>query len=328
MAGRAPVGRGDHPRIRGEHYGIRHARHDRSGSSPHTRGALLRAAQIHTLFRIIPAYAGSTQALHGERRPRRDHPRIRGEHAGAARAGNVLAGSSPHTRGARHRGASICTSASGSSPHTRGAPLLADHRRDDDGIIPAYAGSTWICQWRLPLSRDHPRIRGEHVGSLGCGLLRPGSSPHTRGALDPGSAEVLQGRIIPAYAGSTTSSPPPGVGRGDHPRIRGEHRLFTEYERRGGGSSPHTRGAPTPSDRTVAGCWIIPAYAGSTLSASLTGSVSADHPRIRGEHVTPASRCLGVLRIIPAYAGSTRDDPPQKRAGRDHPRIRGEHLPF
>ena len=90
----------DHPRIRGEHLmGAVHAQ-AKTGSSPHTRGALRLVAKQALNTGIIPAYAGSTQAGPDDVRGRRDHPRIRGEH---------------------HLGASICTSASGSSPHTRGA---------------------------------------------------------------------------------------------------------------------------------------------------------------------------------------------------------------
>ena len=76
------------------------------------------------------------------------------------------------------------------------------------GIIPAYAGSTalqldvWTTYW------DHPRIRGEHL-SVGVDLLsRGGSSPHTRGAHERSHLAEAHGRIIPAYAGSTSSGIP------------------------------------------------------------------------------------------------------------------------
>ena len=76
----------------------------------------------------------------------------------------------------------------------------------------------------LAVASDHPRIRGEHeseptqrrsrfwiipayAGSTNSLVAShtngTGSSPHTRGALDPGSAWVLAAV--------------------DHPRIRGEH---------------------------------------------------------------------------------------------------------
>ena len=53
---------------------------------------------------------------------------------------------------------------------------------EEDGIIPAYAGSTALdVQDRLTW-RDHPRIRGEHDDSDQYVIDGLGSSPHTRGA--------------------------------------------------------------------------------------------------------------------------------------------------
>ena len=152
-----------------------------------------------------------------------------------------------------------------------------------------------------------------------------GSSPHTRGALQARHMPVKRLRIIPAYAGSTRRASRRRRGFRDHPRIRGEHRLFTEYERRGGGSSPHTRGARAFLGEGDMSGRIIPAYAGSTSAPTACRSTSADHPRIRGEHQytsyrvwfsggsSPHTRGARVGKlglsvpsgIIPAYAGST-----------------------
>ena len=50
----------------------------------------------------------------------------------------------------------------GSSPHTRGARGRDEGRRDENRIIPAYAGST-VRRWAMMRrATDHPRIRGEH----------------------------------------------------------------------------------------------------------------------------------------------------------------------
>ena len=79
--GRRPCRRsGDHPRIRGEHYGQFRRVAARPGSSPHTRGAHARHGEIQVGGRIIPAYAGSTGGRSGCSPWREDHPRIRGEH--------------------------------------------------------------------------------------------------------------------------------------------------------------------------------------------------------------------------------------------------------
>ena len=111
----------DHPRIRGEHLKTPPGESMRVGSSPHTRGALLKERVDDVPVRIIPAYAGSTAGSAAGRLARRDHPRIRGEHTRTSTTPRGHPGSSPHTRGAR------------SSPRRSSASA---------GIIPAYAGST------------------------------------------------------------------------------------------------------------------------------------------------------------------------------------------
>ena len=181
----APSSRGperDHPRIRGEHGPPMPVNSTSSGSSPHTRGALLHHHEIISCSRIIPAYAGSTASGGVRARGRRDHPRIRGEHDGLPIAEWRRAGSSPHTRGAlilksiysaapriipAYAGSTAmnvwkAAFSPGSSPHTRGAltppsaPVLLCR------IIPAYAGSTRPRRNVRRRRPDHPRIRGEH----------------------------------------------------------------------------------------------------------------------------------------------------------------------
>ena len=152
-----------------------------------------------------------------------------------------------------------------------------------------------------------------------------GSSPHTRGAQLQPAPRVHEGRIIPAYAGSTRRGSPRRRSPADHPRIRGEHAA-----------------APGRANALVG---IIPAYAGSTGTTPFPSARSWDHPRIRGEHdgsiwayfSVPGSsphtrgapsrspRWSTLGRIIPAYAGSTPDRGAESGSGRDHPRIRGEH---
>ena len=192
----------DHPRIRGEHGHLEVTVDPIQGSSPHTRGALWVDDGTKTGARIIPAYAGSTFPSLASTSARRDHPRIRGEHADIIIFRSIAAGSSPHTRGARLRQAR--------------PPGI-------ERIIPAYAGSTPGCPSPSGAGRDHPRIRGEHPLPHSRPHGRPGSSPHTRGAPHAEHCSSRKTGIIPAYAGST--APPPQVRRSgpDHPRIRGEH---------------------------------------------------------------------------------------------------------
>ena len=159
---RPAVTTADHPRIRGEHPIVCSIALKTFGSSPHTRGAPVVVAAPGRFVGIIPAYAGSTATAPTPARPRRHHPRIRGEHGPRREAPEMPEGSSPHTRGARHGsstpgGGSLdhprirgehatvlltLVSSSGSSPHTRGAPCRTTSASTWTGIIPAYAGST------------------------------------------------------------------------------------------------------------------------------------------------------------------------------------------
>ena len=293
----------DHPRIRGEHAHIPQRFRRPDGSSPHTRGARVAARECLPRLGIIPAYAGSTGMDLRPAVTTADHPRIRGEHGDRGGEDGLYAGSSPHTRGARpprpgktpasgiipayagstktgrrdgqrqrdhprirgehSESTTISLTISGSSPHTRGAPDRRQAGQSCDGIIPAYAGSTEdVNAFQLGL-RDHPRIRGEHFWVWLIWEASWGSSPHTRGARAFLGEGDMSGRIIPAYAGSTSPWSAPSSRAPDHPRIRGEHVRVA-----------------------VVGCeaGIIPAYAGSTARGVWVGACRADHPRIRGEH--------------------------------------------
>ena len=233
----------DHPRIRGEHRVMGDDSGVGRGSSPHTRGAPDRGQAGQSGDGIIPAYAGSTPSAPSGPHSPKDHPCIRGEHGVLAVDVDGRSGSSPHTRGARPR-------------TVRSGALL--------GIIPAYAGSTFVSRSLHILMQDHPRIRGEHsTPPPYCWRVR-GSSPHTRGARLSLNGEVPGARIIPAYAGSTPSPIGGFIGSGDHPRIRGEHMPYFSIGSRSPGSSPHTRGARLYGQALQVLGGIIPAYAGST----------------------------------------------------------------
>ena len=235
---------------------------------------------------------------------KRDHPRIRGEHDVQVVLAKCAAGSSPHSRGA----------------HARVEFQVMPVR-----IIPAFAGSTPASRWSPSAGRDHPRIRGEHHMADATLGTYWGSSPHSRGARDR-ALRLLDGRgIIPAFAGSTSTTSSPVASRWDHPRIRGEHAGAVHGVAASRGSSPHSRGALVRFSALPPPARIIPAFAGSTNFTVPFLSATGDHPRIRGEHRTdrivystgtgssPHSR--GALRdhspdgvvvgIIPAFAGST-----------------------
>ena len=213
----------------------------------------------------------------------------------------------------------------GSSPHTRGALGPGARARGPARIIPAYAGSTRLIPCSRATSSDHPRIRGEHSVAGVDAHVGDGSSPHTRGARNLLHGNIGGARIIPAYAGSTSTCAQPMTPQKDHPRIRGEHADIAERFPDHEGSSPHTRGAQGRHNSRGRGLGIIPAYAGSTRSCPARRPPASDHPRIRGEHRVHEGLHAGSLGssphtrgapqrqvdpvqdggIIPAYAGST-----------------------
>ena len=94
----------DHPRIRGEHFGMLILIPPKAGSSPHTRGTLIPTVAVAPHAGIIPAYAGNTPTCCEGSCCWRDHPRIRGEHHGAPTSPGRHTGSSPHTRGTHRQG--------------------------------------------------------------------------------------------------------------------------------------------------------------------------------------------------------------------------------
>ena len=132
-------------------------------------------------------------------------------------------------------------------------------------------------------------------------------------------------RIIPAYAGSTRPDRPASLVEADHPRIRGEHPTIRGLGERKIGSSPHTRGAPSPGCSRRPSSRIIPAYAGSTNFLGAPDSVASDHPRIRGEHSMGSLFTGYGGGSSPHTRGARKKPNPSQPARGDHPRIRGEH---
>ena len=214
---------------------------------------------------------------------KRDHPRMYGEHY-------------------KHRGS--ITPNPGSSPHVRGALFWCSGVCPDSGIIPACAGST-VDHFVVGLERgDHPRMCGEHLPRIFTPPLRPGSSPHVRGARMAMSARPRCAGIIPACAGSTRPAAPNQSIPRDHPRMCGEH--WRDYQRGvlATGSSPHVRGAPACAIASVRTSGIIPACAGSTSAAQQASTGYGDHPRMCGEHIVIVKMSENIAGSSPHVRGA------------------------
>ena len=132
----------DHPRMRGEHQSGQWEDGQALGSSPHARGTQACTIDGVEVTGIIPACAGNTSWRSITGRPWRDHPRMRGEHWAWSLRVHCDWGSSPHARG------TLC---------------LKSFISHTFGIIPACAGNTLPPARDLHATRDHPRMRGEHI---------------------------------------------------------------------------------------------------------------------------------------------------------------------
>ena len=129
----------------------------------------------------------------------------------------------------------------------------------------------------------HPRIRGERSRISSTCQLIIGSSPHTRGTPVSAGGCRIRMRFIPAYAGNASGVTCTRRYGSVHPRIRGERIGLAYLSAALIGSSPHTRGTPTMSNKETLQARFIPAYAGNASSGRITRSVISVHPRIRGE---------------------------------------------
>ena len=174
--------------------------------------------------------------------PRRDHPRMCGEHH-AVSSGPHPAGDHPRMCGEHLSFMAFLMVSAGSSPHVRGARHHLHKIATRHGIIPACAGSTLKVSGRLRFAWDYPRMCGEHiVANRNCGSVQ-GSSPHVRGARAGRARPAGPSGIIPACAGSTLTPATSRCTSGDHPRMCGEHPASKDWNRKRVGSSPHVRGA-------------------------------------------------------------------------------------
>ena len=330
------------------------------------RGTRARAKAERKRFGIIPAYAGNTTNDYDFDTPRRDHPRVCGEHPSYMSRGRYEVGSSPRMRGTltilsrpndligiipayagnteRHYqrrvagrdhprvcGEHWCfwnprIALWGSSPRMRGTHLLHLLPFPEEGIIPAYAGNTSTPSETPLAHRDHPRVCGEHPRYFLGVTEDMGSSPRMRGTPLRCRPCMRRTGIIPAYAGNTIFRSTRHLDCRDHPRVCGEHSRSSSMRAKRGGSSPRMRGTLSVGRAVCRGFGIIPAYAGNT-----TAENAADHDLLGSSPRMRGTPPVGhprcrTMGIIPAYAGNTRRWWNARSPTRDHPRVCGEHL--
>ena len=148
----------------------------------------------------------------------------------------------PRSRGVYPRTETPVWSAEGSSPLARGLPAIGLRVSARPRIIPARAGFTSTRTPESWTSSDHPRSRGVYEARRASSRPRQGSSPLARGLHDEADPLGDRGRIIPARAGFTPSSPTTSPPTMDHPRSRGVYKFACYPYAAIEGSSPLARG--------------------------------------------------------------------------------------
>ena len=187
-------------------------------------------------------------------------------------------------------------------------------------------------------------MRGEdtRAETLPCPTI--GSPPHARGRRWLLLISLGHLRITPACAGKTRPAGKSPTFIKDHPRMRGEDRLFQDRHWEVLGSPPHARGRLDSEQNLLADFRITPACAGKTSTVYSSPRLKPDHPRMRGEDKELAhqpsdiggspphargrrdlvGRAAPGCRITPACAGKTSLLVFATTIPPDHPRMRGE----
>ena len=119
-----------------------------------------------------------------------------------------------------------------------------------------------------------------------------GSSPRGRGKPEEPHRTVGDGGLIPAWAGKTWGGVAPATRRAAHPRVGGENGECARQGPASRGSSPRGRGKHHGPPEIKRRSGLIPAWAGKTLSASVSGPFKGAHPRVGGENGIPTARVL------------------------------------
>ena len=172
----------------------------------------------------------------------------------------------------------------GSSPRVRGTQMPPGPPKPQPRIIPACAGNTEAAVDDEIVSRDHPRVCGEHAEHDPIVSAVRGSSPRVRGTRQARQKPDRPAGIIPACAGNTGQIMTAIGSVGDHPRVCGEHLLEFGDGHVDEGSSPRVRGTLLSFSLSMLMEGIIPACAGNTSKAEEIGLDRRDHPRVCGEH--------------------------------------------
>ena len=151
-------------------------------------------------------------------------------------------------------------------------------------LIPAWAGKTTFLYPSLLSLPAHPRVGGENLLPAYEALKCFGSSPRGRGKLLFFTLLYSLCRLIPAWAGKTTSRANGDSTVTAHPRVGGENQHPRINGDKARGSSPRGRGKPVDGVTEVERGRLIPAWAGKTKLRPRCHCRRRAHPRVGGEN--------------------------------------------
>ena len=252
------------------------------GSSPRGRGKPVSLHLEEGTGGLIPAWAGKTCCCVCALFAHRAHPRVGGENSPPTPARRRFSGSSP-----RGRGKLVIL------PF-----LIVSHR-----LIPAWAGKTILSPGLNCAHRAHPRVGGENGQGEGLSAVARGSAPRGRGKLVVVVLGVVEFRLIPAWAGKTTSSTPSRRRSRAHPRVGGENLDLVHTDLYVPGSSPRGRGKQKTATRPRSTRRLIPAWAGKTTVHCDGAALARAHPRVGGENQLLVARALAGAGSSPRGRG-------------------------
>ena len=172
----------------------------------------------------------------------------------------------------------------GSSPRGRGKQGHGPHHRGLGGLIPAWAGKTIFVALYQNNETAHPRVGGENPVPRFEPSDESGSSPRGRGKPWLFARQGHLSRLIPAWAGKTSSQQLPHLSLSAHPRVGGENLGVSMGALTVMGSSPRGRGKRPLLDDPAAADGLIPAWAGKTWRVVRAASPASAHPRVGGEN--------------------------------------------
>ena len=333
----------DHPRVRGEKADQGHQPPHRRGSPPRARGeGHMFAAAIGTT-RITPACAGRSRYRTSRSARCSDHPRVRGEKSEAVPRRAKRVGSPPRARGEvfltlkveKHQ--RITPACAGRSPREP----QQDFRQKDH---PRVRGEKTPAAPPHAARPDHPRVRGEKSQRTSSGFFVMGSPPRARGEVAAVNGAQHGKGITPACAGRSHPSGGRCSPEKDHPRVRGEKKVWDEDSCMLVGSPPRARGEEDNTWENGIERGITPACAGRSRDEDQCRPGGEDHPRVRGEKYNDRVSLRDTLGSPPRARGEVLiSDHPARNVGitpacagrssaaftkgpmvSDHPRVRGE----